>query len=620
MSQLLNLLLIEDNPGDADWVREQLESLGEYHFVLHHVISLREADAVLAAERIDTIILDLNLPDSRGIDTLAWARKVSEDIAVVVLSGNHDEDLRLFAFHEGAQDYIEKGGAYSRLFSRCILYAIERHLARVRQRQVFRIVAANPDAVIVTDTEGVVHFVNDAATRLFDKPREVLTQERLNFSVKEGEISEIEILRRDGKRSGEMHVVPFSWGDKPAFLAAIRDITEKKKLSEQLRQSQKMEAVGTLAGGIAHDFNNILGIILGNAHLAGSELSADTPVGESIQEIQKAAQRAKALVRQILTFSRRDEGEGDFKSIRLEPVIEDAIRFLRATIPANVRIISEFEPGMPTVQADAVQIQQILMNLGTNAAHAMRGRGGVLEVTLGAIDVSDAKATLNIELSSGRYARMSVRDTGSGMNPETVQRIFDPFFTTKPASEGTGLGLAVVHGIVKNHSGAITVYSEPDKGTLFHIYLPTAANEEAEREGDVPALIPGNREHIMYVDDEPALASLMERMLDRLNYRATSFTSPTEALTAFRESPSEFAAVVTDYSMPDLDGPHLVRELRAIRPDLPIAMATGYLRPQDLAAARNLGINQTMIKPGSIDDVALTLQSLLHPVPAPGSG
>jgi len=302
----------------------------------------------------------------------------------------------------------------------------------------------------------------------------------------------------------------------PRILESNSDITALKKAEDSLLQAQKMQAMGTLAGGIAHDFNNILLAITGHAGFAAEDLPKDHPVQRDVEEINKAASRASDLVRQILTFSRRQETKRTLT--RLQPVIEEALKLVRSTFPAMIEINSQFDPATPEVMADATQIHQILLNLCTNAAHAIGPSGGLLEVALKRRELRDRGCT-SLDLPPGVYACLVVSDSGSGMDAATQKRIFDPFFTTKPPGKGTGLGLAVVHGIVKSHGGAISVYSEPGKGTTANLYFPIAASS-ARRENVVVADAPrGSGQLILCVDDEQPVLSIVTRMLERLGYR-----------------------------------------------------------------------------------------------------
>ena len=378
----------------------------------------------------------------------------------------------------------------------------------------------------------------------------------------------------------------------------------RRGLEGQLRQSQKMEALGTLAGGIAHDFNNILTAIGGNVELALLD-ARDERMRAYLEEVKHAHERARDLVKRILVFGRRQEATK--RVIALQPVVEEALRLIRATVGHGIRLETRFASDVAPVLADSTQIHQVLLNLATNAAHAMRESGGVLTVSL------DERTTRNpmadrmpAELNPGRYVRLSMRDSGSGMTADVRERIFEPFFTTKGVL-GTGLGLSVVHGIVHDHGGGICVESEPGRGTLFELYFP-AAVEIAETSAPSERLVArGAGQRILYVDDEEAVLFVMTRTLERLGYRATGFTAPAEALRVFAEDPTAFDAVVSDMGMPGMSGLELARELKRIRPDLPIAIASGYARPQTEAEEISAWIH----KPPSRRELAEMLAGLV---------
>jgi PAS domain S-box-containing protein len=398
-------------------------------------------------------------------------------------------------------------------------------------------------------------------------------------------------------------------------VATIRDISARKsaeahreRLEQQLRQSQKMEAIGTLAGGIAHDFNNILTAILGYAELLRAQVRGQTGVEERLAEIAKAGARAKDLVSQILTFSRRQDHSR--KAMSLGPAIDEALKLLRAAIPASIEIDVEVDPDLPPVLADATQIHQVVMNLATNAAAAMAGGPGRLRVRCTSVDLDGALAA-DAGLSAGRFVRLVIEDTGCGMAPEVVERIFDPFFTTKGPGEGTGLGLSVVHGIVKAHEGAIFVESRVGEGTAFRIYFPALLDRQPAGARPRTGTTEGRGEHVLCVDDEPALIELLRDQLATLGYRVTAHVSPTEALAEFLEHPLDFDVLLTDLTMPGLSGADLAEKVLAVRPDLPIVMATGYGRVMSEERARELGLRPLLYKPFTMVALGDAIQDAL---------
>jgi PAS domain S-box-containing protein len=396
-----------------------------------------------------------------------------------------------------------------------------------------------------------------------------------------------------------------------------RDVTSRvladearKRLEGQLRQAQKMEAIGTLAGGIAHDFNNILTGILGSTQLAEHELAPGHPARKLLSAAVKASLRARDLVSKILTFSRHREQQHAVHP--LGPIIQEALGLLRASLPATIHIRVEIAADPIPVICDPVQIHQIVMNLGTNAAQAMQPRGGLLTVALDPATPTDALRVEHPKLPAGRFACLTVRDTGSGMDAETRERIFEPFFTTKPVGQGTGLGLAVVHGIVEDHQGAIIVDSKPGGGTTFQIWLPTVG-QEAPSDLTAPSQFPrGQGQRVYFVDDEPSVAEVGARILNSLGYQAVPFVSPTAALAEFCREPDAVAAVISDLTMPELSGAEFIRALRTTRPELPVLVITGYMRSGEVERVRALGIRHFMPKPFSLQSLAEALRQALR--------
>ena len=392
------------------------------------------------------------------------------------------------------------------------------------------------------------------------------------------------------------------------FVGSAIDVTarknaeaEKDRLEIQLRQSQKMEAMGTLAGGIAHDFNNILGAILGYGELAQKASAEGSVVRRYLDNVMHAGGRAKALVERILAFSR--SGMGERGPINVQGVIEETLELLAASLPPGVSLTKRLEAGDAAIVGDATQLHQVAMNLCTNALQAMKN-GGVLEVALDRVDVAQSRTLSHGNLAPGTYVRLSVSDTGSGIRPDVLDRMFDPFFTTRSTAEGTGLGLSLVHGIVADLGGAIDVHTTVGRGTTFTIWLPTAG-EVSLRSAEVAAELPrGDGQTVMIVDDEKPLVALAEEILAELGYEPVGFGSSTAALEAFREAPRRFDMVLTDETMPELIGTELARQIRLLRPDIPIVLMSGYSGPKLLERARAIGIREVLRKPLRSSDIA----------------
>jgi PAS domain S-box-containing protein len=387
-----------------------------------------------------------------------------------------------------------------------------------------------------------------------------------------------------------------------------RDVTHEVVLEQHLRQQQKMEALGTLAGGIAHDFNNILMPIMINTELSLYDIPQTSPVKQYLNTSLQAAQRGQELVKQILAFSRQKEQERT--PIKITPVVKETLKFLKATTPQQIEIREHFDAESGMILADPTQIHQVLMNLCNNAVHAMREKGGVLEVSLADVEVDAHMLDKHIDLKPGPHLKLTVSDTGSGMDQETAKRIFEPFFTTKKPGEGTGMGLAVVHGIVKRHEGAIVTYSEPDKGSTFHIFFPRIEGEPRAETAE-PEGIPTGKERILFIDDEEAQARSGRHLLERLGYDVTTRTDSLEALEVFRSQPDAFDLVITDQRMPVMTGIELAEKLMHIRSDIPIILCTGFSEVVDGKVAKAMGIREFMMKPFPARQLAETIRRVL---------
>lgn len=394
----------------------------------------------------------------------------------------------------------------------------------------------------------------------------------------------------------------------PVHQGIVRDVTEEERLRRQLEHAQKMEAVGTLAGGIAHDFNNILGVVIGFSELAKFELQGNEKVQPYLEQILKAGLRARDVVSQLLTFSRRQPLEKT--PVPLAGLVQESMRFMRATLPANIEIHTRIVHGDGVVLADATQIHQVLMNLCANAGHAMKERGGILEVVLETtLLAQDGKNPL--DLPSGVYNLITVHDTGPGMEPEILGRIFDPFFTTKKSGEGTGLGLSVVHGIVAKHGGGVRVESQKGVGTLFRVWLPEAAAPVVKASSPGLPMALGHGLEILLVEDEPELLKAMDGMLQALGYQVVAVADPIQALDLFMARQHSLAAVVTDLAMPGMLGTELADRLRQVRPDLPILICTGYANPMEEEGVVKGGGFGYLQKPCSLAGLSQELSAIM---------
>ena len=421
---------------------------------------------------------------------------------------------------------------------------------------------------------------------------------------------EYEVATREGGRK-LMLFRPVTMSD-GRWCVLYEDITEHRRIEETRLRSQKLESLGTLSGGIAHDFNNLLLAINGNARLALEDLEAQHAARRSVAEIAKAGQRAADLVRRILAFSRPHTDSRAMTPLR--PVVEEALSLLRSTLPAAIELRTRYAEPLSPVAADSTQVHEAVVNLATNAAYAIGEGAGWIEFALEALEVGPDLANQVMELRTGPYLCLSVSDNGCGTDQGTIERMFDAFFTTKPIGQGTGLGLSMVHGIMKAHGGAIGVHSAPGVGTTFQLYFPVVELPAGTQTGkrSPAAGGPCAAKHVLYVDDEEALVFLVTRVLERLGHSVTGFTDPEAALQAFRARPHAFDAVVTDLSMPGLSGFDLAREIRALRPDTPLLLTSGHVRPEDEQSARLLGIREVILKPDTANDLGEILDRLFR--------
>ncbi len=413
----------------------------------------------------------------------------------------------------------------------------------------------------------------------------------------------ISLLTRDAKKIPvDSKVSGIQWDGQDARMILSRDIRERERvesarerLETTLRQAQKMEALGTLAGGIAHDFNNILGGIFGYAEMALEESEPGSPVEDYLRHVLLAGKRAKDLVEQILTFSRQTDQEK--KPVRIGPVVKEVVRLLRASIPSTIAIKRSLADHDHLVLADATQIHQVLMNLCTNAYHAMQENGGTLSIAVGTVELAAGDKIAKLRLAPGKYVVLEISDTGCGMSKAVMERIHEPYFTTKEQGKGTGLGLAVVHGIIQSHNGEISVYSEEGVGTTFRVYLPATASDLPKEAAWNRREYPMGKERILLVDDEKMYLEMMSDMLHTLGYTVVAIDSGLAAKDYFEQHPQEFDCLVTDMTMPGMTGVQLARRVLQIRPEFPIVLATGFSELVTKEQALAIGIKTFVMKP-----------------------
>ena len=525
------------------------------------------------------------------------------------------------------------------------------------ERRLEAVINSSLDAIVCVDQHQRITVFNPTAAALFQCAASDALGSHISRFLPDAEqalafaqlttqamLGEMTALSASGKElSVEVSMSFERHGEGETTTVFARDLTSRKKaeaqrneLEAQLRESHKMQAVGTMAGGIAHDFNNILGAILGNVELAKADCAPGSPVLESLLEIDKAGRRARDLVRQILTFSRNEPPQRS--AVSLAEVVHDTERLLRVTLPPAIELHMHLQAGLPPVLADATQVEQALLNLCTNAVHAIQHQGierGSIHVEAAAVQ-PDHRLSERLGLAAGDYVALTVRDTGPGMDAATLERIFEPFFTTKPVGQGTGLGLAVVHGVMRTHEGGVDVQSTPGHGSRFTLYFPVAGSAApaphtapavsasgaaaAHASAAAAANAPGKKHRVMYVDDDQALVFLVQRLLRRRGYEVSGFTDPHEATAALRATPDAFDLLVTDYNMPGFCGVDLVREARRIRPDLPVALASGYVTAEIEQAALAEGARALIHKPNDVEELCTTVQRLIAASAAGGDG
>ena len=597
-----SVLLIEDNAGDARLLREMFKEDGGHQAQLTHVGSMLEAEQHLSGHPVDIILLDLGLPDAQGLIAVKRAHAAAPLVPLVVLTGLDDEVMAGQALQEGAEDYLIKGEIETRALLRALRYSVERkrmERVSVDEKERLRLQGAalesTADGVVITARDGTITWVNPAFTSMTGWSAEEAAGRNLSIlrsgqhdaafydelwrTILDGRVWDGEITNR--KKDGLLYVeaqtitpVRGGGGEISHFVCVKRDVSQRRRLEDQLRQSQKMEAVGRLAGGIAHDFNNILGVIMGYGEIVQRRITGDDALRGKVVEIVRAAERAAGLTRQLLAFSRKQVLQPRILDLNL--VVADMDEMFHRLIGENISLRTSLQDPLGSVRADPGQIEQVLMNLVVNARDAMPGAGSLL-IETGEVYLDAAALVLHPGAKPGPYVRLAVSDTGSGMDRDTVTRIFEPFFTTKVLGEGTGLGLATVYGIVEQSGGHVDVYSEVGRGTTFKVYLPRT---EAATIPDPIAVVPpppqAAAETVLLVEDEGSLRTIVSETLTLGGYSVLEAATPRQALELAASHPGRIDVVLTDVIMPEMSGREMAELLRPLRPGAPVVYMSGY--------------------------------------------
>lgn len=568
------ILVVDDDPNNLAVVRD---CLAEFDYTI--LVAEDGETAIQRADyaRPDLILLDIMMPGLDGYETCRRlkAQKTTRAVPVIFMTALAETGHKVQGLEVGAVDYITKPFQQEELLARISVHLQIQDLSRKLQE----------------------------ANETLEKRVEERT---VDLAIANSELEEEIAERQSAQEQLQEQAVTLE------KMVSELQITQEAliKSSRELRQSQKMEAVGTLAAGIAHDFNNILTGILGYTEISINKLPEDSNAKEGMERVYESGLRAADLVKQILTYCR--QGEQEMKHIYVAPVVKEVLSLLRASLPATIRIRQEISYPLSNlmVHADPTQLYQVLMNLGTNALHAMREKGGVLSMEMAALDLDDMFVKQNPDLKTGPYLRLTVSDTGYGMKPEVMERVFDPYFTTKNIGEGTGLGLSVVSGIIKKHGGALTVYSEPDKGAAFHIYLPLVETDVSDSIDSKAEPLRGN-ERILFVDDEDVIVAMGQEILEDLGYHVTAEKNSTMALKRFSSNAESFDLLVTDMTMPGLSGKELAGKIREIRPDMPIIICSGYTELNTASDALEAGFDGFLMKPYTTRMLAEVIRNAL---------
>ncbi len=647
---------------DESYIRQSIKAyLEDFGFTVFEAENGKKGIEIFNSNKIDLVLLDLRMPGMNGLEVLKIIKEKSPGTPLIVASGTGNTSSVVEALRSGAWDYIlkpfedmdvlyhsvTKSLAESQLKKDNKIYQ-ERleDLVKERtkeledsERRYKAIFEYTGTAAVILEPDYTISMVNSMFCKMTGQKKseiewekkwnDFVADEHKEIIIKYGEQRninnksktdqhEIILINNDGKKKYTYATITALPGlDK--ITISLLDITEKKAteqrwrhLSKQLRNSQKMEAIGTLAGGIAHDLNNILSPVLGYAEMTLMDAEPDSKIYKYNEKIQKAAYRAADLVSQILSFNRSTIEMK--KPIKVHPVAKEAIKLLKGSIPSTIQIKDKIDRNCGHVNADPTQIHQIIMNLCTNSFHAMENTGGELTISLKEVSLSKEELIKHSNLTLNKYIELQITDTGRGMNNRTQERIFDPYFTTKEEGKGTGLGLATVYNIVQSYDGAISVQSDPDKGTSFTILLPIDYSKTSDEIKSLPKKIKKNitGEIILFIDDNKDIVEMCKQNLEAINYKVEDFSSSLDALQFFTEQHQNIDIVITDQTMPGITGIELAKKMKKINKAIPIILLSGYAEAVDLKEIDMAGISKFIKKPLSMDGLSNAIQNILQ--------
>jgi len=642
----IKLLLVEDDIGDRRLLQTLLRRLSAtLEFAVTTAETLAEGLDILQSESLDLVLLDLNLPDSHGLDTVDAVCGANALVPVVVLTGLSDQQVGIGAIKRGASDYVAKGEGLEDVLYRAICYSLERkqieRQLRESEEKYKTLYESSRDAIMMLAPPSWKFTAgNSAAVKMFCAANEAeftcmgpwdvapdiqpdgrrssdKAKEMIDEAMKEGSnFFEWEHKRLDGREfSATVLLTRINVNDETLLQATVRDITERKQaeqekeqLQAQLRQTQKLEAIGTLAGGIAHDFNNILMSMLGYTELTFQDLPEASQGRRNLEQVLIAGKRAKDLIKHILCFSHRKDQEQE--PVQIASVVREALTTFRSSIPTTIDLHQDIEATDSLIMANLTQIHQVIMNLCINAIHAMEDGGGVLEVSLSEFETESIRVTCHRTLQPGAFVQLTVHDTGGGMSGEVMTRIFEPFYTTKAVDKGAGMGLSTAFGIVENHGGAIALKSEPGKGTTFSVFFPRIGHADTS-EATSSGVKTDPKETILLVDDDRTFIVIMTRVLEKLGYAVVGQHNGICALDTFCSDPDRFDLVITDHAMPAMTGMQLAQALIDIRPDIPVILCSASADDIACEQGTHVGIKEFVAKPVVAEAMAVLIRRLL---------